>query len=233
MTYNPKDKNPSGVVLFGNNGSDQVFESVTGFVYDTGNTRLGISTSSPKYTLDVSGTGSFDTIIFADGTKIDTSGVGGGGGTPGGSNTQVQFNDSSSFGGDADLTWNKTSNQLTINGRLNYDSSYSTISNKGTASSFTFDLDTSNVFSGTLNGSTTLATSNGDVGQRFLIRLKQGSGGSKTVSSWFGGRVSWPGGSAPTLSSTAGHVDLFGFLVTHGTAPTLYYDGFTIATGIQ
>jgi len=27
MAYNPKDKNPSGVVLFGNNGSDQVFES--------------------------------------------------------------------------------------------------------------------------------------------------------------------------------------------------------------
>ena len=81
MTYNPKDKNPSGVVLFGNNGSDQVFESVTGFVYDTGNTRLGISTSSPKYTLDVSGTGSFDTIIFGDGTKMTTSGGGGGGTT--------------------------------------------------------------------------------------------------------------------------------------------------------
>ena len=41
-----------------------------------------------------------------------------GGGSPGGSNTQIQFNDSSSFGGDADLTWNKTSNVLTINGTL-------------------------------------------------------------------------------------------------------------------
>ena len=118
-------------------------------------------------------------------------------------------------------------------GRLYYQSSYSPISNEGTASSFTFDLDTSNVFSGTLSAASTLTTSNGDVGQRFLVRLKQGSGGSKTVSSWFGNRVSWPGGSAPTLSSTAGHVDLFGFLVTSGTAPTLYYDGFTIATGIQ
>ena len=118
-------------------------------------------------------------------------------------------------------------------GRLYYQSSYSPISDEGTASSFTFDLDTSNVFSGTLSAASTLTTSNGDVGQRFLVRLKQGSGGSKTVSSWFGGRVSWPGGSAPTLSSTADHVDLFGFLVTSGTAPTLYYDGFTIATGIQ
>ena len=118
-------------------------------------------------------------------------------------------------------------------GKLHYQSSYSPISNEGTASSFTFDLDTSNVFSGTLNGATTLATSNGDVGQRFLVRLKQDGTGGRTVGTWFGNRVSWPGGSAPTLSSTAGHVDLFGFLVTSGTAPTLYYDGFTIATGIQ
>ena len=119
-------------------------------------------------------------------------------------------------------------------GRLYYQSSYSPISNEGTASSFTFDLDTSNVFSGTLSAASTLTTSNGDIGQRFLVRLKQGSGGSKTVSSWFNGRVSWPGGSAPTLSSTEGHVDLFGFLVTSGTGPsTFYYDGFTIATGIQ
>ena len=119
-------------------------------------------------------------------------------------------------------------------GRLYYQSSYSPISNEGTASSFTFDLDTSNVFSGTLSAASTLITSNGDIGQRFLVRLKQGSGGSKTVSSWFNGRVSWPGGSAPTLSSTEGHVDLFGFLVTSGTSPAIfYYDGFTIATGIQ
>lgn len=43
-------------------------------------------------------------------------GLGGGGGTPGGSNTQVQFNDGGAFGGDADLVWDKTNNKLTING---------------------------------------------------------------------------------------------------------------------
>tara|TARA_Y100000034_G_scaffold37602_3_gene46237 strand:+ start:14408 stop:15694 length:1287 start_codon:yes stop_codon:yes gene_type:complete len=37
---------------------------------------------------------------------------GGGGGTPGGADTQVQFNDSGSFGGDADFTWDKTTNEL-------------------------------------------------------------------------------------------------------------------------
>ncbi len=36
------------------------------------------------------------------------------GGTPGGSDTQVQFNDGGSFGGDAGLTYNKTTKALTI-----------------------------------------------------------------------------------------------------------------------
>ena len=43
----------------------------------------------------------------------------GGGGTPGGSTTQVQFNDAGAFGGDVDLTWNKTTNVLTIGGDVN------------------------------------------------------------------------------------------------------------------
>lgn len=45
-------------------------------------------------------------------------GSGGGGGTtsPGGSDTQVQFNDGGAFGGDANFTWDKTSNYLTIKG---------------------------------------------------------------------------------------------------------------------
>jgi len=37
-------------------------------------------------------------------------------GSPGGSTTQIQFNDGGAFGGDADLTWNKTTNVLTNSG---------------------------------------------------------------------------------------------------------------------
>lgn len=40
------------------------------------------------------------------------------GGTPGGSNTQVQFNNSGAFGGDAGLTYNSTTDTLTIGGDL-------------------------------------------------------------------------------------------------------------------
>lgn len=49
------------------------------------------------------------------GAFADWLGGGGGGSTdPGGSNTQVQFNDSGVFGGDAGLVYNKTTNFLTV-----------------------------------------------------------------------------------------------------------------------
>jgi hypothetical protein len=35
-------------------------------------------------------------------------------GLPGGDNTQIQFNDAGALGGDAELTWNKTTNTLTV-----------------------------------------------------------------------------------------------------------------------
>jgi hypothetical protein len=50
---------------------------------------------------------------------LDQTGSGGGGGTPGGSTTQLQFNDAGAFGGDADLTWNKTTNVMTVTGDVN------------------------------------------------------------------------------------------------------------------
>jgi len=50
------------------------------------------------------------------GTVSLTTGGGGSSGSPGGSNTQVQFNDAGSFGGDAGLVYNKTTDSLSING---------------------------------------------------------------------------------------------------------------------
>jgi hypothetical protein len=43
-----------------------------------------------------------------------------GGGTPGGSNTQVQFNNSGSFGGSANFTWDGTNVQLGTQGALRF-----------------------------------------------------------------------------------------------------------------
>lgn len=54
-------------------------------------------------------------VLKTDGTNASwETESGGGGGSPGGSDTHVQFNDGGSFGGDADFTWNKTTNTLTV-----------------------------------------------------------------------------------------------------------------------
>jgi hypothetical protein len=59
---------------------------------------------------------------------IDQTGSGGGGGTPGGSDTQIQFNDGGAFGGDAGLVYDKTTNKLTAGGdvELNDGGSFTT-----------------------------------------------------------------------------------------------------------
>ena len=84
----------------------------------------GSNTSNLQTTEDVKITGAGQvTVTLASGnpnvvTVSGAAGGGGGGGSPGGSDTQVQFNDSTSFGGDSDLTWNKTTNVLTVTGHI-------------------------------------------------------------------------------------------------------------------
>jgi hypothetical protein len=68
--------------------------------------------------------------------------VGNSNGTPGGSNTQVQFNDSGSFGGVTNFSFNKTSNVFTVPGNI-VPASNSTAS-LGTATSQWKDLYVSN-----------------------------------------------------------------------------------------
>ena len=60
-----------------------------------------------------------DNLKYANGVPWDLS-------DPGGSNTQIQFNDDESFGGSAAFTFNKTSNVVTMSGNAN-------IGNIGTA----------------------------------------------------------------------------------------------------
>lgn len=42
MSYQPYDRNPSGIVFFGVSATDQVYESNSNFVYDTSNDRLSV-----------------------------------------------------------------------------------------------------------------------------------------------------------------------------------------------
>lgn len=57
------------------------------------------------------GTCSASTFLRGDGACAV---AGGGGGTPGGSDTDIQFNDSGSFGGAAAFTWDKTTSTVTL-----------------------------------------------------------------------------------------------------------------------
>lgn len=83
---------------------------------------MGQVQPSTRILLSDNGTpqGSVRSIDFAGaGVTTTVSGVGGtvtipGGGTPGGSDTQVQFNDVGAFAGDTGFTFNKTTNTLTV-----------------------------------------------------------------------------------------------------------------------
>lgn len=86
----------------------------------------------------------------------------------------------------------------------------------------TFDLDSANTHSVTLGGNRTLALSNSDAGQKFIIRLTQDGAGSRTVT-WFS-TIKWAGGVTPTLTTTANKTDVFGFICTSAGN----YDGFVV-----
>lgn len=84
--------------------------AVSGNANITGNlniavNRLKIPGGTNGYVLQTDGTGNL--------TWTAQTGGGGGNGSPGGSNSQIQFNDAGSFGGDSGLTYNKTTDTLT------------------------------------------------------------------------------------------------------------------------
>ncbi|MGQ0524425.1 MAG: tail fiber domain-containing protein [Betaproteobacteria bacterium] len=98
---------------------------------------LGIGDSTPDHKLDVAGNIGLDASAYinfgdTDGTTgygiRDNAGTiecknsggswaacaGGGGGTPGGANTQIQFNNSGAFGGSANFVWDNTNSRVGI-----------------------------------------------------------------------------------------------------------------------
>lgn len=73
------------------------------FANSTSNTKIAIPTAA-QYTA-----GNY--YLNANGSWVVVSG---GSGTPTGSNTAIQFNDSGAFGGNLDFTWNKTTDQMAL-----------------------------------------------------------------------------------------------------------------------
>jgi hypothetical protein len=97
---------PSGTSILKGNSGGALANAVAGTDYQVPITLTTTGTS---------GAASFD------GTTLNIPQYsGGGGGTPGGSNTQIQFNSSGSFGGSANFTWDGTNVQLGTQGALRF-----------------------------------------------------------------------------------------------------------------
>jgi len=99
---------------------------------DLGNvSNITIAGGNANYVLSTDGAGNLSWVPQ----------TGGNGGTPAGSNTQLQFNDNGSFGGDTDLTWNKATNFMyvggnaTVTGTMNVNTTLNVVNlvNSGTA----------------------------------------------------------------------------------------------------
>ena len=211
---------------------------------------VGVGTGVPLYGFDVSSSGQFqkgfvlsnyvpatttNTLYNEGGTlKFNGSAVGGTTYTAGSGITIDDADRINVHGGSGHFLSLEVEDTLNISGVATFDqvSTFQSgvktnINTEADAATITFDMDQSNVHMVTLGDSRTLAVSNVDVGQKFLIRLQQDSTGSRTVTWW--SNIQWAeGGTEPTLTTTAGKADLFGFLSPSGG----YYDGFVVGQNI-
>lgn len=130
-------------------------------------------------------------------TYATTKGSSGGGGTPGGSDTQVQFNDSSAFGGDAGFTYNKTTDTITIAGDINFPSD---------ASSLTRTIKTLDQSGANLSASKLLVSAGNGNGSGTGGRVSVGSGSGDTTGG--GGELFLYAGDGGSSSGSGGQVTI-------------------------
>ena len=153
----------------------------------------------------------------------------GGGGTPGGSNTQVQFNDSGAFGGDAGLTYNKTTNRLSVSEVNSLTGEYLTlrsIGDDGFGTTAGIQILAQNALDDTFGGEIILQAGNG---------LTTGEGGSFTMQAGTGGEFGSGGGItayAGNAGSTEGDGGSFSFTSGNGRGDGFSAGNVTFATGI-
>lgn len=125
--------------------------------------------------------------------------------SPGGSNTQLQYNNNGAFGGITGFTYNGTTVTFTNPTVTNYTETAYT-ANSSTA--ITLALTNGTVQIITLTGNATITMPTAVAGKSFILFLKQDGTGSRTVT-W--STVKWPGGTAPTITSTASKQDIYSF----------------------
>ncbi len=171
------------------------------------------------------------------------TGIAGGGGTPGGANTQIQFNDGGVFGGTAGLTFNKTTNAVATTGTFSatgnisggnlsgtsitgtlLTASQTNITSVGTLSSLAVTGNTSSGnFIGTLNGSganvTAINANNISTGTLAQARLANASVTLGSTALTLGSTVTTVAGLSSVTSTTFVGA-LTGAATTAGTVTT-------------
>jgi len=130
----------AAITTYDTPGDDRIVTSVNATTVQ-GEADLTFDGTTLAVTGDISGSGNISgSFFYGDGSNLTNLP---GGGSPGGSNTQIQFNDGGTFGGDSDLTWDKTSNILTITGSTELNgpliSSYNSTKIKEVSSQSDFD----------------------------------------------------------------------------------------------
>ncbi len=92
------------------------------------------------------------------------------------------------------------------------------------AGALTLDLNNAGVFNVSLNGAiTTFTISNPPAGSSALTLIFTADGTARSVT--WGTAVTWSGGTAPTLTSTANKRDVFTFLTLNGGTNWLGFTG--------
>ena len=109
--------------------------------------------------------GKLTTDAFGNVYCSDDYGSAGGAGSPGGINTQIQFNDSGSFAGNANVTFNKSTNVFTV-------------TNASTTNLTANYASSTKLFAGTLALTNQLTVANGGTGATSLTGLVKGNGTS-------------------------------------------------------
>ena len=114
---------------------------------------------------------------------------------------------------------------------------YPVVENTQSTATLDLDLAAGNHFQVNLGANVTAINfANSVQGQRFIVRLTQDGTGSRTVV-WTdvdapdatNAQVIWPGGTAPTLTTTADKSDTLGFICTSGTT---FFDGYIIGQNL-
>ena len=109
----------TGIFQSGVQFPDGVTQTIA-YTGQTGDWKVGVSgltdTITSGETVTFTGVGTSN-VFYDESTNILTiSGADGGGGTPAGSDTEVQFNDGGAFGADANFTYDKTNTKLSVIG---------------------------------------------------------------------------------------------------------------------